>query len=155
MEDSDKKEVYTHVWGDVVSLKELVYSAIIGISVTIGMFLLGQYLFNEVIEGIDEALANGYALLVGVCGVFVSGFISAKLFKPKRKIEDKIETEAIEDILKAAGITVEEEIEALATASPEVIQEMEELELYALLALIPEDSKNYKPEYKELLEGDN
>lgn len=155
MEDSDKKEVYTHVWGDVVSLKELVYSAIIGISVTIGMFLLGQYLFNEVIEGIDEALANGYALLVGVSGVFVSGFISAKLFKPKRKIEDKIEAEAIEDILKAAGITVEEEIEALATASPEVIQEMEELELYALLALIPEDSKNYKPEYKELLEGDN
>ena len=61
-----------------MSLKELVYSAIIGISVTIGMFLLGQYLFNEVIEGIDEALANGYALLVGVSGVFVSGFISAK-----------------------------------------------------------------------------
>ena len=30
-----------------------------------------------------------------------------------------------------------------------VIAEMEDLELYALLALIPEGSPNYKPEYKE------
>lgn len=155
MKDTEDKEVYTRVWGDVVSLKELVYSALIGISVTIGMYLIGQYVFNELIEGIDEALANGYALLVGVSGVFVSGFISAKLFKPKRKIEDKIEAEAIEDILQAAGITLEEEIEALSNASPEIIQEMEDLELYGLLALIPEDSKNYKPKFKEKLEVEN
>ncbi len=154
MEEKKTKEIYTRVWGDVVSLKELVYSALIGIVVTMGMFLIGQYLFNEVIEGIDEALANGYALLVGVSGVFVSGFISAKLFKPKRVIEDKMEAEAIENILKDAGITIEEEIEALSTASPEVIQEMEELELYALLALIPEESKNYKAEYKEKIVGE-
>lgn len=155
MQETENKEVYTRVWGDVVSLKELVYSALIGISVTIGMYLIGQYIFNEVIEGIDEALANGYALLVGVSGVFVSGFISAKLFKPKRKIENKMEAEAIEDILKDAGITLEEEVQALSNASTEMIEEMEELELYALLALIPEESKNYKPEYKEKLEVEN
>ena len=118
------------------------------------MFFLGQYIFNDLIDGIDEALANGYALLIGVSGVFISGFISAKLFKPKRIIEEKMEAEAIEDVLKAAGITVEEETAALAVASPEIIKEMEDLELYGLLALIPEDSKNYKSEYKEKLEGE-
>jgi hypothetical protein len=58
-------------------------------------------------------------------------------------------TEDIEEILKAAGMTVEEEREALRTVSPEIIREMENFELYSLLALIPEDSPNYKPEYRE------
>lgn len=151
-DESNKK--YTQVWGDIVSLNELVIASIIGIVVTMGIFFLGQYIFNDLISGIDEALANGYALLIGVSGVFISGFISAKLFKPKRIIEEKMEATAIEDVLKAAGITVEEEAAALAEASPEIIKEMEDLELYGLLALIPEDSKNYKPEYKEKLEGE-
>lgn len=154
MKETEEKEIYTRVWGDVVSLKELVYSAMIGIVVTMGMFLLGQYIFNEVVDGIDESLANGYALLVGVSGVFVSGFISAKLFKPKRQIEDKMESEDIESILKDAGITLEEEIEALSEAPAEVIQEMEDLELYVLLSLIPKDSKNYKEEYQQKAAGD-
>lgn len=154
MKDKKTKKKYTQVWGDIVSLNELVIAAIIGIVVTMGMYFLGQYIFNELIVGIDEALANGYALLIGVSGVFISGFISAKLFKPKRKIEEKMESEAIEDVLKAAGITLEEEAAALAEASPEIIEEMEDLELYGLLALIPEGSKNYKPEYKKKLEGE-
>lgn len=62
--------------------------------------------------------------------------------------------ENIEDILKAAGMTVEEEVEALRTVSPEVIKEMEDLELYSLLALVPEDSPNYKPEYREKAKED-
>lgn len=65
-----------------------------------------------------------------------------------------MEQEEIADVLKAAGMTVEEEAKALAEAPADVIAEMEELELYGLLALIPEDSKNYKPIYKEKLEGD-
>lgn len=154
MKDTKSDKKYTQVWGDVVSLKELVLSAVIGVAATMGMFFLGKYIFNHVITGLEEELANGYALLIGVSGVFVSGFISAKLFKPKRKIEETMELEEIEDILKAAGMTPEEEAQALAEASSDTIREMEELELYGLLALIPEDSKNYKPEYKEKLKGD-
>lgn len=154
MKNKKSSKKYTQVWGDIVSLKELVIASIIGIVVTMGMFFLGQYIFNDLIDGIDEALANGYALLVGVSGVFISGFISAKLFKPKRKIEDKMEIQDVEEVLKAAGMTPKEEAEALAEASPEIIQEMEDLELYGLLALIPEDSANFKAEYKEKLKGD-
>jgi|SRR5690625_5102992 len=155
MDEEKTNKTYTRVWGDIVSLKELVLASIIGIVVTMGMFLLGQYIFHTLIDGLDEGLANGYALLVGVSGVFISGFISARLFKPKRKIEEKLETHDIEVILKEAGITPEEEAEALSEASPEIIQEMEELELYSLLAMIPKGSKNYKPEYQEKAKGES
>jgi hypothetical protein len=47
---------------------------------------------------------------------------------------------------------VEEEAEALSHLDPKVIAEMEDLELYSLLALIPEGSPNYKPEYKQYAE---
>ena len=154
MKEQKTKQKYTHVWGDTVSLKELVLASLIGIVTTMGMFFLGQYIFNTLINGIEEGLANGYALLLGVSGVFISGFVSAKLFKPKRVIEETMEAEDIEVILKEAGITPEEEAEALANASPEIIKEMEDLELYALLALIPKDSPNYKAEYQEKLKGE-
>lgn len=155
MNEEKTNKTYTRVWGDIVSLKELVLAALIGIVVTMGMFFLGQYIFHTLIDGLDEGLADGYALLVGVSGVFISGFISSKLFKPKRKIEEKMEAQDIEVILKEAGITPEEEAKALGEASPEIIKEMEELELYSLLAMIPKDSKNYKPEYQEKLKGDH
>jgi len=144
---------YTEVWGDTVVLKELVYASIIGVVLTMSAFLIGQKIFSN-IESIEEGLANGYSLLVGVAGCILSGVISAKLFSPKRTVEERFEAEDIEEIIKAAGMTVEEEIEALSNLDSEIIKELEDLELYALLALIPEDSKNYKPEYKMKMKGE-
>lgn len=143
---------YTEVWGDTVVLKELVYASLIGVVLTMSAFLIGQKIFSG-IESIEEGLANGYSLLVGVAGCILSGVISAKLFRPKRRVEERFEAEDIEEIIRAAGMTVEEEVEALANLDPEIIKELEDLELYALLALIPEDSKNYKAEYKMKMEG--
>ena len=56
--------------------------------------------------------------------------------------------------LEAAGMTLEEEREALSTASPELIREMENCNLYSLLALIPENSPNFKPEYRMNVSGE-
>ncbi|MDO5716014.1 MAG: hypothetical protein Q4P25_05505 [Tissierellia bacterium] len=139
---------YTEVWGDTVVLRELVYACVIGVVLTMGMFFLGQKIFTGR-EGIEPSLANGYALLVGVGGCILSGIISAKLFKPKRHVEEKFEFEDIAAILNTAGISMEEEGEYLGNSDPEIIKELEDLELYPLLALIPETSKNYKPEYRE------
>ena len=65
----------------------------------------------------------------------------------------EFQSENIEDILKAAGMTIEEESEALRHVSKEVIREMENLELYSLLSLIPEDCDNFKPEYRQKIHG--
>jgi len=139
---------YMQVWGDTVVPWELAVSAIICTITTMVFFLLGRK-FLLGIETLTPALAKGYALLVGIVGTFLGAVICAKKFKPKRKIMIEFEEENIEEILKAAGMTVKEEAEALRNVSPQVIKEMEDLELYSLLALIPEDSPNYKPEYKE------
>ena len=143
---------YTEVWGDTVVLKELVYACVIGVVLTMSMFFMGQKIFLGM-EGIEPSLANGYALLIGVAGCLISGAISAKLFKPKRVVEERFEFENIEEILNAAGMTVEEEAEALGNVDETIINELEDLELYALLALIPEGSKNYKKEYREKMNG--
>lgn len=147
MKEKEKDKKYIEIWGDTVDLKELVYASIIGVVMTMTMFLIGRRIFLNM-DNIDLGLANGYSLLFGVLGCILSGIISAKLFKPKRIIEERHNKEDILDIISAAGMTLEEEIEALSNLDPEIIEELEELELYGLLSLIPEDSKNYKQEYK-------
>lgn len=137
----------TEVWGDTVKLRELGIAALLGILFTMAFYLIGRHIFVG-IDTIEPSLAKGYSLLVGILGCFLSAVISAKLFKPKRIIEEHAESENIADILAYGGMTVEEEAEALATLDPKVIAEMEDLELWALLALVPEHSPNYKPEYK-------
>ena len=97
MKKEIKNEKYTEVWGDTVVLKELLYSCVIGVFLTMSMFFLGQKIFHS-FENIEKSLANGYALLIGVIGCIVSGAICAKLFRPKRTVEEKFEFENIEII---------------------------------------------------------
>jgi hypothetical protein len=101
-------------------------------------------------ESLETSLAKGYSLLTGILGCFIGAAISAKFFKPKRIVVEKFEQSTIQEILEQAGITMEEEIDGLRHASPDIIAEMESLELYSLLSLIPEDSTNFKPEYREM-----
>jgi len=145
---SKNKQVLTEVWGDTVALKELLLAAILGIVLTMIFFLFGRSIFLGM-GTIETSLAKGYSLLVGIAGCFLSAIISAKLFKPKRIIEERFDAEDIETVLAAAGMTLDEEAEALSHLDPKIIAEMVDLELYSLLALIPEGSPNYKPEYKQ------
>lgn len=147
---------YMEVWGDTVVPKELAASAVICIVSSMAFFLAGRTFFMS-LGTLDPELAKGYALLVGIVGTFAGAIIAGIRFKPKRRILVDASGDDIKEILHSAGMTLEEEIEALRTVSPEVIREMENFELYSLLALIPEDSPNYKPEYrrkaKEKAEG--
>ncbi len=147
---NQKKELpkYTEVWGDTVILKELLYACLIGVVVTMTFFFIGQKVFHS-IESLDEGMANGYALLLGLGGCLISGVVNARLFKPKRTFDGRLVGHDIEVVLEQAGMTVEEEIEALGKVDAEIIAELEDLEMYSLLALVPEDSPNYKAEYKE------
>lgn len=152
MNKDNKHFRYTEVWGDTVVIKELFTAVIIGIVLTMAFYLLGTKLFVGN-PNIEVSLAKGYSLLIGIVGCLLSGVISAKLFKPKRNIEEKLERGEVDEILKLAGMTIEEEAEALGKVSPEIIAEMEDLEMWSFLALIPEDSPNFKPEYREMNGG--
>ena len=149
MSKKEKEPVgkYMEVWGDTVAPKELAIAAVICVALTMIFFLAGRKMLMS-IPSLDYGLAKGYSLLIGIIGTFIGAAISAKKFPPKRKIMIQAQEESLEEILAAAGMTVEEEREALANVSPEIIKELEDYELWQLLALIPEDSANYKPEYK-------
>ena len=149
----EQKGRYMEVWGDTVVPGQLAASALICVITTMAFFLVGRTVLLGV-DSLEPALAKGYALLVGILGTFLGAAICAKKFPPKRKIMVDFQEENIEDILEAAGMTSEEEREALSTASPELIREMENCNLYSLLALIPENSPNFKPEYRMNVSGE-
>lgn len=146
-----KDREYTRVWGDTVYLPELVASIVIGIIITMGSYLLIRFVLQGY-TSVEPTMINGYSLIGGIAACFLSGFISSLKFRPKREVVEGTEELDLKDILKEADSSLEIEIDALNREDPEVIKEMESLELYSLLSLISEDSKNYKPEYKELLE---
>ena len=98
---------YMFVWGDTVVLKELAISAVICVILTMVFYLAGRTGLLQ-IQSLDPALAKGYSLLVGIVGTFLGAAICAKTFKPKRKIMVEFQSENIEDILKAAGMTMED-----------------------------------------------
>lgn len=147
--ENKKDMVLTEVWGDTVNIRELAISVCLGIIFTMVFYLVGRHIFLGM-DSIDESLAKGYALFVGIAGCIIAAVISAKAFKPKRIIGELNDVGEISEILEYAHMTVEDEAEALTKVDKGVIKEMEDLGLYNLLALIPEGANNYKPEYKEL-----
>lgn len=149
-----KPQEFTKVWGDTVSLVELLMAAVIGIVVTMGMYALIGWLLRGFTD-IPAGMISGYALIGGIAGCFISGIITGRSFKPKREVIEGTEQMDLERVLADAGTSVKIEAEALCLENPEVIAEMEDLELYSLLSLIPENSPNYKPEYAEFIERGN
>ena len=148
-EPEKKEKVLTEVWGDTVNIKELAISIILGVIFTMCFYLIGRKIFMSM-GTIEE---KGYALFVGIAGCFIAAVISAKSFRPKRLVAELDSTTDIAEVLEYAHMTPEEEGEALTKVGSDVIKELEDLELYGLLALIPEGANNYKPEYRELAGG--
>ena len=125
---------FAEVWGDTLVLKELFFSAILGIALTMAGYLLGVRYFAG-IQGLSKSLITGYALMTGIIGCVAAGTIASKLYKPKRTVEDMIVQEDIAAVLKAGDMTLEEETIAMTNLDSQVLSEMQELNLQALLEL--------------------
>ena len=130
-EHKPQKEVgqLVEVWGDTVSFNELIKAIVIGVVVSLAVFFAAKYL----IEGLeqDQALAHAYAMLAGLGGCLLAGFISAKLFRPKRLVlegdaEDSAWLQSVLAELAAEG----KDLGDLKDLSPAVVQELKELQLY-------------------------
>ena len=125
---------FAEVWGDTLVLKGLFFSAILGIALTMAGYLLGVRYFAG-IQGLSKSLITGYALMTGIIGCVAAGTIASKLYKPKRTVEDMIVQEDIAAVLKAGDMTLEEETLAMTNLDSQVLSEMQELNLQALLDL--------------------
>lgn len=121
------------VWGDTVSFQQLIKAIVIGVVVSLAVFFAAKYFIEGMAQ--DQALAHAYAMLAGLGGCLLAGFISAKLFPPKRLVlessgEDSEWLQGVLAELAAEG----KDLGDLNDLSPEVIQELKELQLYDAFA---------------------
>lgn len=67
---------YTKVWGEHISLKELIVAVIISFVILIVALLIERQVFND----------KNMQLLFGLVAIIIAFFINVLIFKPKRKI---------------------------------------------------------------------
>ena len=103
-EPEKKQKVLTEVWGDTVNIKELAISIILGVIFTMVFYLIGRKIFMSM-GTIEENLAKGYALFIGIAGCFIAAVISAKSFRPKRLVAELDSTTDIAEVLEV-GIDI-------------------------------------------------
>ena len=125
-----KRQNLYEVWGDTIDGRDLMLSIGIGAVVSLGAYFGALYLLQPIVE--SAQMAKTYAMLVGVLGCLGAGVISAKLFPPKRDVQEHaadpaFREQVVADLLKEYG-----SLGRLEDLSEEVIAELRELELYDL-----------------------
>lgn len=125
-----KRQNLYEVWGDTIDGLDLMLSIGIGAVVSLGAYFGAYYVLQPIVE--STQMAKTYAMLVGVLGCLGAGVISAKLFPPKRDVQEHaadpaFREQVVADLLKEYG-----SLGRLEDLSEEVIAELRELELYDL-----------------------
>lgn len=130
-----EKKIYADIWGDTVNVRHLFFGIVIGIAISLSCYVLSLNFIQSHFPQTPVKLCKAYALLTGMLASLLSAFISAKLFKPKRILQEKNFSEEDRNlVLKELDIDLDKEREELKTAEKEVIEEMKSLQLYELFA---------------------
>ena len=131
----EKKHFYADVWGDTVDVRHLIIATIIGITLSLSLFIFGLQFLQERLADVAPNLVKAYALLIGILGSLISAVIAAKCFKPKRILNEKhFSEEERQQVLEELGIDMVKEAEALKSTEKQVIEEMKSLQLYEVFA---------------------
>ena len=145
MNDSQASQKWNlfEVWGDTADAGHLAWSIVIGIGISLSVFLIANRLLAGSVA--TASLARAYAMLAGLGGCVVSGIVCAALFKPKREV---IEGAAVDPFWRQEVLVkLAEQYGDLGSVDdlpPAVVQEMKELEIYELFA-------NFKTTNKDAL----
>lgn len=130
-----EKKAFADVWGDTVNLRHLAIGMILGIVVSLSCYIVGLKVIQANYPKLAVNLMTAYALLVGIGGCLLSAVVTANLFKPKRILnEEEFSEEDRASVLDELQVDRAREAEELKMASPAIIEEMKELQLYDLFA---------------------
>ena len=120
------------VWGDVVDIRHLWWSIIIGCAIALPAFLGSSWIFTQFVS--TPALARTYALLVGLAGCLIAGAICAKLFRPKRVLEEEMTDLAAREEALAELAAETGDLGNIEDLPPAAAQELRDLGIYDLFA---------------------
>lgn len=130
-----EKKIYADIWGDTVNVRHLFFAIIIGIIISLPSFIFSLKLIQLNFPQIALKLCKAYALLIGMLTSLLSAFISARLFKPKRILQEKNFSEKDKNlVLEELDVDLDKEREELKTVEKGIIEEMKNLKLYELFA---------------------
>ena len=130
-----EKKAYADVWGDTVNLKHLASGMVIGIVISLSCYIGGLRWLQASFPTLPASLMTAYALLLGIVGCLISAVVSAKLFNPKRTLnEESFSEEDRNIVLDELKIDRAKEAEELKSIEPAIKEEMKELKLYELFS---------------------
>lgn len=130
-----KRTVLADIWGDTVDLRHLGGGIIIGIIISLSCYLGAYWMIAAQHPDLPANLLSAYSLLFGIAGCVLSAVVSAKLFKPKRTLNEAEFSESDRDrVLQELKIDLQREREELKYVDDKVLQEMKDLQLYDLFA---------------------
>lgn len=130
-----KRAVLADIWGDTVDLRNLTGGILIGVVLSFCCYLGASTAISSSYPDLAANLVSAYSLLFGIGSCVLSAVVSAKLFKPKRTLNEEEFSEADrERVLKELQIDLEKEREELKYVDEKVLQEMKDLRLYELFA---------------------
>lgn len=139
------KKPYADIWGDTVNLNHLAGGLAIGIILGLGSYLLGLNFLKATYPKLPANLLTAYSLLVGIVGCLIAAVISAKLFTPKRVLnQGQFSDEDRLAVLEELQVDREKEKEELKQVDAECVAEMKELQLYDLFTGNADKSKAVK-----------
>ena len=124
-----------NIWEDTVDLKELLLGVAWGSALGFAAYALALRAFTAYLPGQQPSLIKGYALMGGIAGCVMAASFIAAAIKPKRSLRET--TQGPLDragLVRDLALNPEEERRALAAASPRLIREMQQLQIYDLFA---------------------
>jgi len=124
-----------YIWEDAVNLRELLIGLAFGSVLGYAFYTLSFEAFTKYLPGQREGVIKGYALLGGIVGCVCAAVVIGLIFKPKRRVRtaEQAPTGRAE-LLRNLGLDPDEERRALEKASPKLIREMKQLQVYDLFA---------------------
>lgn len=123
-----RERQYLEVWGDTVDSRDLLGAIGLGLGIAVPVFVLAEWGFGELTGG--DPLARSYALLTGLAACVAAAVIGARLFKPKRIVDEGAATVGSRT---EAMDAIEAEIGPLGDPDelpPATLEEVKELGLY-------------------------
>ena len=122
-----------NIWEDTVDLRQLLIGLACGSTLGFGSYIGAVRAFASYLPGQPPALLKGYALMAGIAGCVLAAAVIARVFKPKRWLRETddgpIDRAAL---VRHLALDPEEERVARETASPQLIREMQQLQIYDL-----------------------
>jgi hypothetical protein len=131
----DEKHQLVNIWDDTVDLRELFIGLACGSTLGFAFYALSLRTLSKYVPHQPAGVIKGYALLGGILGCVCAAVGVALLVKPKRwlRVSDDGPIDRV-GLLRSLAVDPDEERLALANASPELIREMQQLQIHDLFA---------------------